>query len=356
MLRSITLLGLAALASPLAAQTVAVSLVPTQDGTLYADPTGSLANGSGQYLFLGQNGTGDVRRVLVAFDVAAVVPAKARILNARIEFTSSRSTATGPVTASVHRVEASWGEGASVGASGEGGGGPAMPGDATWLHRHYPNVLWNTPGGDYAPASVSATIPVLGTFVFPTTTQLIADVQDWLDGRRPNHGWLVRTEETQAGTARRLDSKDNTSPSALQPRLLLVYMPAGNWISVGNGCVGSGGLPFQVSIGGQVAQGANCSLDMRQGLPFGLATTLLSYDILPNPVVLDPGCTFYLRPIDFPTMGFRVLDAAGSWSDSYAVPNDPNLFGAPFALQSVCFDLALPRGFVLSNAIYVCFR
>ena len=58
-----------------------VTLGPAADTTLYEDAQGSLANGAGQHLFAGTNGTATFlnRRGLISFDVAAALPAGATI-------------------------------------------------------------------------------------------------------------------------------------------------------------------------------------------------------------------------------------------------------------------------------------
>ncbi|MHC4093483.1 MAG: hypothetical protein ACYSVY_24955, partial [Planctomycetota bacterium] len=55
---------------------------------------------------------------------------------------------------SLHRVLADWGEGESSGSGGTGA--PTEPGDATWIHRFYPDVFWASPGGDFEAAVSSS--------------------------------------------------------------------------------------------------------------------------------------------------------------------------------------------------------
>lgn len=195
----------------LSAQTVTVQIFPTQDNTLYEDATGSLSNGAGQFLFAGKNSNGNTRRALLAFDPTTVVPARSRIVAVQLTLGVTQTSASAPTAASLHRVSAAWGESTSLAPGSEGNGGPAAPQDATWLHSFFPGTPWSTPGGDFvAMASSQADLPLLGPVTFPSTEQLAADVQDWLDGR-PNHGWLLKTDETQNQTARKFASRQSTA-------------------------------------------------------------------------------------------------------------------------------------------------
>lgn len=335
-------------------QTQTLHLSAVQDNTLYEDPSGQLSNGAGQYLFVGTNGSGAVRRALLRFDISGIIP-KSRVVDVQIDLVSSRSTAVTPMQATLHRVTTPWGEGTSIGAGGEGGGGPATPGDATWTHGILPTTPWATLGGDFASeVSSEATVPPVGPFAFQKTIRLIADVQDWLDGRLPNHGWIVLGDETGLGTARRLDSRQNTSPTGVVPRLTVTFVPPGFAPSFGTGCSTSGGMNFQQSILGQPVGGQTATLMLQSGVPFGLFITAVSYDVLPQPWTVD-GCEWWLRPIPHPNLGIRFHDAAGVTAISVAIPVSATLYGTPFALQSILVDLVHPRQYALSNAHLVVF-
>ena len=51
-----------------------VSIVASQDNTLWEDDNGTTSNGAGENLFVGRNGGGQIRRAVLKFDVAAVIP------------------------------------------------------------------------------------------------------------------------------------------------------------------------------------------------------------------------------------------------------------------------------------------
>jgi hypothetical protein len=204
-----------------------VTLLPTEDTTIYAE--GGLSNGSGQHLIAGPAGNGVARRALLRFDVAAQVPAGATISAVRLELNLGNAQASsGELPLDLHRLEASWGESTSDAAGGEGGGAPAATGDATWDHRFFDTTLWTVPGGDFA-ALASGTFPVgptLGPVVLDGTPGMLADVQAWLDAPASNFGWILISAESAAGTGRRFDSRDNPDVT-VRPRLVIDFAPPG---------------------------------------------------------------------------------------------------------------------------------
>jgi hypothetical protein len=340
----------AALAAAIHAQAVTVTIPCGRDNTLYEDPTGQLSNGSGQYVFAGSNGAGQRRRAVLWFDVHGAVPAGASVLSATLRLNVSRASSPGSVTMQVFRLLADFGEGASVGASGEGGGAPAQPPDATWLHSQFPSTFWVQAGGDYDPVPrTTVGVPAAGTVVVGTSLPMIGDVQEWLRAPQQNHGWLLRDAETATSTSRRFDSRNNVDP-LVRPVLTVVYQPAGSAQSFGFGCLGSNNLPLTLTIAGLQQQGTTSSITYSTGLPGGFVVTLLSYAIAPVPIEFEPGCALHLALIDFPHMGLRVLDGNGFHTENLAIPVAPGLFGLPVAFQGLGADPALARGFVLSNA------
>ena len=207
---------------------VSVSLAASQDVTLYDSPGSTLANGGGEYLFVGLTGQPQARRTLIAFDVAGLVPAGATVYSVELTLNMSR---TGlplfEAAVALHRATASWGEGATDATGNEGRGLDVLPGDATWAHRTYDDQLWATPGGDFASAA-SAITGVLrpDPYTWGPTAAMVADVQAWLDDPGANHGWaIVGDEETHRGV-KRFDSRQRTDETT-RPVLTVVYLPAG---------------------------------------------------------------------------------------------------------------------------------
>lgn len=203
------------------AAAVAVTVHPSKDNTLYEDEDGMLSNGAGDAFFAGSTGTGQLRRGVIAFDVAEHVPPGSTILSAALTLQMSR-TSVGPEPVALHRLAADWGEGASV-APGEGGaGGAAMPGDATWQHTFFDTTFWAAQGGDFA-AAASATISVGGEGAY-TWEGLQGDVQSWLDDPAGDHGWILLGNEAQPSTTKRFNSKEH-GDAATWPRLTILYEP-----------------------------------------------------------------------------------------------------------------------------------
>jgi spore coat protein A len=193
-----------------------------KDNTLYEDSLGSTSNGAGSYIFVGNTGGGEHRRGVIAFDVAGNIPAGVTITSVSLELRMSRTKA-GTETIELHRLLGDWGEGTSNADGQEGGGAPATSGDATWLHMFYDTAFWGTPGGDFT-ATVSASQAVGGNGSYSWSgTQMVADVQSWLDNPVTNFGWLVLGNETGSQTAKRFDSKDNGT-AGNRPRLTIDFV------------------------------------------------------------------------------------------------------------------------------------
>jgi hypothetical protein len=192
----------------------------SRDNTLFQDAEGDTSNGTGPAIFAGNNGQNLIRRALVRFDVAGVVPAGVSIDDAVLTLELSSAPDTIARQIAVHRVLADWGEGSS--SSSGGGGAPAMPGDATWLHTRYPDQFWSEPGGDFVP-SPSATALVGGVDSYTwTSAGLRDDVRHWLADPATNFGWLIRGEESAPRTVRRFDSRESDVPSR-RPMLTVFY-------------------------------------------------------------------------------------------------------------------------------------
>jgi hypothetical protein len=216
--------GAAVLALALSAS-AQVQLGASKDNTLFNDASGLVSNGKGEFFFVGRNAgmsAYPIRRGLIAFDVAAAIPAGSWITSVELTLSMSQ-TSSGPSTLALHRVLADWGEGLSDAPGTEGAGAAAQAGDATWVHRFFNTSTWSTKGGDLA-AAASATLAVdqPGFYTWTSTPALVADVQAWLDAPSSNFGWCLRGAESVVGSAKRFDSRDNIFPS-LRPVLSVSY-------------------------------------------------------------------------------------------------------------------------------------
>jgi hypothetical protein len=204
----------------------AITLEPSKDNTLYESSLGQTSNGSGEHVFCGLTASGfprgQIRRALLAFDIAGNLPADATILEVELTLHVTR-TISGAQNVNLHLVLADWGEGASDALGAEGAGAPAAPGDATWLHTFSPGSLWATPGGDYAATpSASRTVGFFGPHAW-SSPQLASDVQAWLDDPSTNFGWILIGAEPPTGfaTAKRFGSSEG--PRVYRPTLTITF-------------------------------------------------------------------------------------------------------------------------------------
>ncbi len=196
------------------------TLAAIRDNTLFEDAQGDTSSGAGAHLFAGRISQGRIRRAVIEFDLAAAaLPEGAALDSVSLELHLSSSSDPMPRTLTLHRVLADWGEGGSI--AGGGSGAPAQAGDATWLHRFYPGVTWDTPGGAFDPLALDATL-VSGSdgVVAWRATALADDVRAALADPSSHHGWIVLGDESEPGTARRFDSREHPDPG-FQPRLVL---------------------------------------------------------------------------------------------------------------------------------------
>jgi hypothetical protein len=114
-----------------------------------------------------------------------------------------------------------WGEGAS--SSAGGAGSFAELGDATWVYNFYTTSQWTNPGGDFvAQVSSSTEMQDEGPYVFPSTDQMIDDVQVWLDNPSSNFGWLIMGDEDVEKTARRIGTREQIEETE-RPYLVVEY-------------------------------------------------------------------------------------------------------------------------------------
>jgi hypothetical protein len=204
-------------------QTQTATFVPVSDTSLYESPDGSLSNGAGEYLFSGTTIRYGLRHyALMRFDLSSIAPGS--VVRSVSVFVNESHSIADSGTLILRRVLASWGEGASDASERGGGGADATSGDATWLHRFYPNVLWSVPGGDFSPV-ISGVAPVAsepGPVFWTSSPQLVSDVQAWVNGPAGNFGWMIDSTSRNSWTARRLDSRENRNPS-VRPRLEVTY-------------------------------------------------------------------------------------------------------------------------------------
>jgi hypothetical protein len=209
--------------APVPQGTLTVDLSPTRDATLYESSAGNLANGAGSYLFAGRTAVGELRRSVLYFDVASVLPAGAAVLSAALTLECSRTNLdAGPQAIGLHRALHVWTEGPADALFEEGIGAAASTGDVTWLHRSYDSLLWDSPGGDFAStASAVASVNLAGSYTWTSGT-MAAEVQQWLDDPASNAGWFLVGNESRNLTAKRFNARENAAAHT-RPLLRVVY-------------------------------------------------------------------------------------------------------------------------------------
>ena len=198
------------------------TLYAITDNTIYEDSGGLLSNGSGEFLFCGTNSANQIRRALIGFDVAARIPPGAQIVSVQIKLHMSR-TISGARTVRLHRLSTAWGEGGSDATGNEGSGANADTLDATWFHNYYPQSFWQTPGGDYDTTwSAELEVSQIGDYVFGSTDRMVTDVQIWLESPEIDFGYMLIGDESQAGSAKRFNSRQNTDQGT-RPVMIVEY-------------------------------------------------------------------------------------------------------------------------------------
>lgn len=207
--------------APVVPQTVV--LTPSKDNTLYQTTDGSLSNGSGIHLFAGSTNRSELRRALIAFDLASQIPPGRQITRVVLTLHVSQ-TISGPESMELHRVAADWGQGSSnAGAARDGGGTASRQGDATWIHTFFPDRRWSKPGGDFAAAAdATAQVEGIGDSSWGSSAVMIARVQGWLDQPSTNFGWIILGNEATSATTKRFDSRE-IAPSSTRPTLTIDF-------------------------------------------------------------------------------------------------------------------------------------
>lgn len=303
--------------SSLHAQTT-VTVQCAADNTLYQTLTGDASNGAGASIFVGQNAFGSIRRAVLRFDVAAALPAGARVLTAQLNLNSVQTTVALPHPMTGHRLLQSWGEGTSVATGGGGGGGVATTNDATWLHRFWNTTLWTTPGGDFvATPSFTASMPPFGPFSSNLSRTAAEDVQGWLNAPATNFGWLLKTvNETLSSTAHRIDSRESLG---LKPTLTVTYLLPGQNGFYGVGCP-VGANNFSAAWVGAPIGGATVQISKSAGPAGSVGADFFTLSLDPVGLTLLPSCSVWLPLAEVIPGGAFFTDGAGAGSSSFQIP------------------------------------
>lgn len=194
-----------------------------RDAVLYEDAAGAVANGAGEFLVVGRTnqGGGSRRRSLLRFDVSTI-PAGAVVTGVEVRLHAQTVTTT-DVALGLHRMLTAWTSGGSNPGGNEATGVAAVVGDATWLHATVPGVLWAVPGGDHVVGASAVTMVTgAGGWVTWSGAGLVADVEMWRSDAGVDAGWMLRSDELTAQTAKRFESADNAD-AGLRPVLVVEF-------------------------------------------------------------------------------------------------------------------------------------
>ena len=134
--------ALTGIASDLASAAT-ISIMPSKDNTLYEfDPDdGDHSNGAGFHFFAGETAMSELRRGVLAFDIAGSIPHGSIITSVTLSMNMSRTISETPRIVELHKLLADWGEGTSHAPGEEGDGAPATTNDATWRHRFFDTIF-----------------------------------------------------------------------------------------------------------------------------------------------------------------------------------------------------------------------
>lgn len=186
-----------------------VQIPSGKDNTIYSESLNS--NGQGR-IYAGTTCSSNLRRGLLYFDIASVIPAGSVITSVSLDLNVDNvSAGASNSDYSLHRMSTDWGEGTS---NGGGTGATAVAPDATWQDAMLGTSTWTTPGGDFLTASATATLSTsVGVFNW-TSSGMTADIQLWLDNPGMNFGWSLIGDEATVCSARRFGSAElGTGPS-----------------------------------------------------------------------------------------------------------------------------------------------
>jgi len=212
---------------PLSAEAETVYITADRDATIIeygaSDCLNAVANGSGEFFFAGPNNQPagcSIRRGLIYFDVASVVPEKAIIESVALNLYQSQGNLP-PAMVGIYRVQSEWSEGPSVATGGIGA--PAQQGDVTWFHTYFDMDFWGQTGGNFiGRESASALVGGNGWYRWEDSNHMVNDVRLWISNPGQNNGWVLIGEETQPQTAKRFASRENSVVN-LRPFLEISY-------------------------------------------------------------------------------------------------------------------------------------
>lgn len=236
--RKLSALALTILLTPSIAWSATVALPASKDTSIFSESTSNSGGGS-PGIFAGNNGSGGIRRGLIAFDLSSI-PAGSTITQAELKLYVGNAPGSSPAqTVSIFPLTKNWGEGTTGSSnptlSGGGGGAAAVAPDATWANAATPSTPWATAGGDFAgvaSASVGSITATTNTPYIWSSAAMVTHVQGWLDNPATNFGWILRNaSDAGSQTVRGFYSRESGTgassalTTAFQPSLSITYVP-----------------------------------------------------------------------------------------------------------------------------------
>ncbi len=255
-----------------------VTITADKDNTLYESGTGAVSNGAGIHFFAGNTGTntgGGLRRGLISFDIAGNVESGATIDNVVLTLTMTK-TAVAAQDVKLHRVSADWGEGTSnAGNSADGQGTASTTGDATWIHTFFSSDTWTNAGGDFSStASATQSVNANGSYSWGSSSEMVADVQGWLDDAANNFGWIVVGNEGGGKSVKQFGSHEISSPNS-RPTLVVTFTPLVTAVEDEKGR-----LPTEYNLAQNFPNPFNPVTTVAYQLPQSGRVSLIVYDLL----------------------------------------------------------------------------
>ncbi len=182
------------------------------------------SNGAGDHFFTGRTWIelqGVKRRGLLAFDLSSI-PVEARIRSVKLTLHMSRTKRITGRTVTIHRLLQNWVRNLLM----PPGMRVVVPRQQLvmqqWNFAYMRAIPWKTPGGDFlATSSASRIVGDIGYYSWGSTTNMVADVQNRVSNPGQNYGWLIKGDESESTTAKRFDSRTNTTV-AFRPVLEVV--------------------------------------------------------------------------------------------------------------------------------------
>lgn len=204
---------------PKPAEPLVVTIPPVADTSLFEqDPDHNF--GIATQLRVGRTQSKRAR-VLLRFDLPAVLPPTAVITNATLSITVIQAPANGGAASRLELFPMlrPWNEGAKDDSL-------ASAGEPSWFVNASPDTFWGNPGGDpgvdFSPVSLTSTaVDGPSIYVFPSSVGFVQQLQQWLNFPTGNFGCLMASDqESTPQTARGLASRESETG---KPELRIGY-------------------------------------------------------------------------------------------------------------------------------------